>query len=58
MLELVAIDGLPVKAAAAALGIRHGTARVRLHRARRAARQAMGTAAVPDTSSTEVESLT
>src|SRR5438067_3470319 len=35
VLELVAIDGLPVKDAAAALGIRHGTARVRLHRARR-----------------------
>ena len=57
VLELVAIDGLPVKDAAAALGIRQGTARVRLHRARRAARQAMGTTAVPDTP-TEVESLT
>jgi RNA polymerase sigma-70 factor (ECF subfamily) len=57
VLELVAIDGLPVKDAAAALGIRQGTARVRLHRARRAARQAMGTPAVPDTPPTEVESL-
>lgn len=57
VLELVAIDGLPVKDAAAALGIRQGTARVRLHRARRAAKQAMATAAVPDTP-TEVESLT
>lgn len=58
VLELVAIDGLPVKDAAAALGIRQGTARVRLHRARRAARQAMGTPAVTDTPHTEVESLT
>ncbi|HEY7143082.1 MAG TPA: RNA polymerase sigma factor [Streptosporangiaceae bacterium] len=39
VLELVAIDGLPVQEAAAALGIRPGTARVRLHRARRAARE-------------------
>ena len=58
VLELVAIDGLPVKDAAAALGIRQGTARVRLHRARRAARQAMSTPAGPDTSQTEMESLT
>jgi RNA polymerase sigma factor (sigma-70 family) len=58
LLELVAIDGLPVKDAAAALGIRQGTARVRLHRARRAARQAMGPPAVPDAPPTEVESLT
>ena len=58
VLELVAIDGLPVKDAAAALGIRQGTARVRLHRARRVARQAMGAPAVPDTPPTEVESLT
>lgn len=53
VLELVAIDGLPVKDAAAALGIRQGTARVRLHRARRAARQAMGPLAVPDAPSAE-----
>ena len=47
VLELVAVDGLPVTDAAAALGIRPGTARVRLHRARRAAQQAMGRGAVP-----------
>lgn len=41
VLELVAIDGLPVKEAAAALGIRPGTARVRLHRARSAARETL-----------------
>ncbi|MEV0197926.1 sigma-70 family RNA polymerase sigma factor [Nonomuraea sp. NPDC050691] len=38
VLELVAIDQLTVTEAAQALGIRHGTARVRLHRARRALR--------------------
>ena len=58
VLELVAIDGLAVKDAAAALGIRQGTARVRLHRARRAARQAMGPPAVPDAPPAEVESVT
>ena len=58
VLELVAIDGLAVKDAAAALGIRQGTARVRLHRARRAARQAIGPPAVPDAPPAEVESLT
>lgn len=36
VLELVAVDGLSVAEAAAALGIRPGTARVRLFRARRA----------------------
>jgi RNA polymerase sigma-70 factor (ECF subfamily) len=41
VLELVAIDGLPVNEAAAALGIRPGTARARLHRARRAARETL-----------------
>jgi RNA polymerase sigma factor (sigma-70 family) len=41
VLELVALDGLAVKDAAAALGIRPGTARVRLHRARRAAREVL-----------------
>ncbi|MCP3800629.1 sigma-70 family RNA polymerase sigma factor [Allokutzneria sp. A3M-2-11 16] len=35
VLELVALDGLTVQDAAKALGIRAGTARVRLHRARR-----------------------
>lgn len=58
VLELVAIDGLAVKDAAAALGILQGTARVRLHRARRAARRAMGPLAASDAPSTEVESLT
>jgi RNA polymerase sigma factor (sigma-70 family) len=41
VLELVAIDGLAVQDAAAALGIQPGTARVRLHRARRAAKSAL-----------------
>ena len=58
VLELVAIDGLAVKDAAAALGILQGTARVRLHRARRAARRAMRPLAASDAPSTEVESLT
>lgn len=44
VLELVAIDGLAVKDAAAALGISPGAARVRLHRARRSARSALGPA--------------
>lgn len=35
VLELVAVDGLTVEAAAQALGIRPATARVRLHRARK-----------------------
>jgi len=55
VLELVAIDGLPVHEAAAALGIRPGTARVRLHRARRATREALGRAAAPDASTSPVE---
>ncbi|GAA2283607.1 sigma-70 family RNA polymerase sigma factor [Nonomuraea roseoviolacea subsp. roseoviolacea] len=38
VLELVAIDQLTVTEAAQALGIRQGTARVRLHRARRVLR--------------------
>ncbi|MEU6754694.1 sigma-70 family RNA polymerase sigma factor [Spirillospora sp. NPDC046719] len=38
VLELIAVDGLTVTEAAAALGIRPVTARVRLHRARRALR--------------------
>jgi RNA polymerase sigma factor (sigma-70 family) len=38
VLELVAVDGLTIAEAAAALGIRAVTARVRLHRARRALR--------------------
>jgi RNA polymerase sigma factor (sigma-70 family) len=39
VLELVAIDQLSIGEAAAALGIRQGTARVRLHRARQTVRQ-------------------
>lgn len=39
VLELVAVDGLSVQDAAKALGIRPATARVRLHRARRALRR-------------------
>jgi RNA polymerase sigma factor (sigma-70 family) len=58
VLELVAIDGLPVHEAAAALGIRPGTARVRLYRARRATREALGRPVIPDTSSVPVESKT
>jgi RNA polymerase sigma-70 factor, ECF subfamily len=58
VLELVAVDGLSVKDAADALGIRHGTARVRLHRARRTARQAIGPPDIPDTPATHVESMT
>lgn len=42
VLELVAIDQLTVGEAAAALGIRQGAARVRLHRARQSLRQAPG----------------
>lgn len=41
VLELVAVDGLAVKDAAAALGISPSAARVRLHRARRSARSAL-----------------
>jgi RNA polymerase sigma-70 factor (ECF subfamily) len=42
VLELVAVDDLSVAEAAAALGIRPVTARVRLHRARRAMRLPSG----------------
>ncbi|MEU8377684.1 sigma-70 family RNA polymerase sigma factor [Streptosporangium sp. NPDC048865] len=42
VLELVVVDQLTVKEAAAALGIRQGTARVRLHRARRSLRHVPG----------------
>jgi DNA-directed RNA polymerase specialized sigma24 family protein len=44
VLELVAVDGLSVREAAAVLGIRPVAARVRLHRARKA----LGTAADRD----------
>ena len=57
VLELVAVDGLPVTDAAAALGIRPGTARVRLHRARRSAQQAMGRPAAPDVPQEQMERL-
>jgi RNA polymerase sigma-70 factor, ECF subfamily len=49
VLELVAVDGLPVNEAAAALRIRPGTARVRLHRARRAVQDALGPPGAPIT---------
>ncbi|MCC9709094.1 sigma-70 family RNA polymerase sigma factor [Streptomyces sp. MNU76] len=42
VIELVAVDELSVTEAATALGIRKVTARVRLHRARRALRSAAG----------------
>jgi RNA polymerase sigma factor (sigma-70 family) len=42
VLELVAIDGLSVGEAAAVLGIRQGTARVRLHRARQSVQDIPG----------------
>jgi RNA polymerase sigma-70 factor (ECF subfamily) len=59
VLELVAVDGLAVNQAAAALGIRPGTARVRLHRARRAARAALDeTAVAHDHSPTPAENRT
>lgn len=45
VLELVAIDELTVAEAAAAVGVRSGTARVRLHRARRKLRAELETAA-------------
>lgn len=47
VLELVAVDGLPVAEAAAALRIRPGTARVRLHRARRAVQDALRLLSAP-----------
>lgn len=48
VLELVAIDELTVAEAAAAIGVRSGTARVRLHRARRRLRAELE--ATPDSS--------
>jgi RNA polymerase sigma-70 factor, ECF subfamily len=48
VLELVAIDELTVAEAAAAVGVRSGTARVRLHRARRKLRADLETAANPN----------
>jgi RNA polymerase sigma factor (sigma-70 family) len=55
VLELVALDGLAVKDAAAALGIRPGTARVHLHRARRSAAQDLGSSAAFGSTSTPLE---
>jgi RNA polymerase sigma factor (sigma-70 family) len=55
VLELVALDGLPVKDAAAALGIRPGAARMRLQRARRAAQRDLGESAVDATSTAPME---
>ncbi|MCP2167436.1 RNA polymerase sigma factor [Goodfellowiella coeruleoviolacea] len=55
VLELVAIEGLAVKEAAAVLGIRPSTARVRLFRARRLMRDQLTPApSTPDTVATEV----
>lgn len=51
VLELVALDDLSVTEAAAALGLRAVTARVRLHRARAALRSAL-----PDLTLTEATS--
>jgi hypothetical protein len=45
LLELVAIDGLTVAEAAAAVGVRAGTTRVRLYRARRKLRTELEAAA-------------
>ena len=42
VVELVAVDGLSLKDAAAVLDIRPGTARVRMYRARRVVRDALG----------------
>jgi RNA polymerase sigma-70 factor (ECF subfamily) len=42
VLELVVVDQLTVGEAAVALGIRQGTARVRLHRARQSLRHVPG----------------
>ncbi|GII77847.1 DNA-directed RNA polymerase sigma-70 factor [Sphaerisporangium rufum] len=47
VLELVAVDQLTVPEAAAALGIRQGTARVRLHRARHTLRRVPGVTPAP-----------
>jgi RNA polymerase sigma factor (sigma-70 family) len=49
VLELVALEGLAVREAARALGIRPVTARVRLHRTRRLLQSELGTYAVETT---------
>ena len=56
VLELVAIDELTVAEAAAAIGIRPVTARVRLHRARRKLRADLEPATTKPTSSKESRS--
>lgn len=53
VLELVAIDELTVAEAAAAVGVRSGTARVRLHRARRKLRTELEAAAIQPTPNKE-----
>jgi RNA polymerase sigma factor (sigma-70 family) len=42
LMELVAVDGLPVAEAAAVLGVKPATARVRLHRSRRLVHEHLG----------------
>jgi RNA polymerase sigma factor (sigma-70 family) len=44
LMELVAIDGLPVSEAAVVLGVKPATARVRLHRSRRLVHEHLGLA--------------
>jgi RNA polymerase sigma factor (sigma-70 family) len=56
VLELVAIDELTVAEAAAAVGVRAGTARVRLYRARRKLRTELEAGASPPNTSTEERS--
>jgi RNA polymerase sigma-70 factor (ECF subfamily) len=58
VLELVAVDQLTVAEAAAALGIRQVTARVRLHRARRRLRDVAEAPAGPVTSATHTTTTT
>ena len=47
-MELVAVDGMPVKEAAEQLGMKPGTARVRLHRCRARLQQHLDTYSPPD----------
>ncbi|WP_433531784.1 RNA polymerase sigma factor [Micromonospora sp. CA-263727] len=54
VLELVALDGLPVTEAARVLGIKPSTARVRLHRARRPIRRHLAAVPAPLQPATEV----